>query len=182
MHILIDPGHGGEDSGAAAMHGNLRIAEKDINLTAGHFLRAALEKQGHTTNMTREVDIFKTLDDRVQLEHDLMPQLFISIHCNYFHLETAHGFEAFTSIGQTGSDAYATRIITAISKAYPEITIRDDHGDDDPDKEANFYVLRNTRGSAVLLELGFISNPVEAKRLLDRMFIQEMMGVVAEAV
>lgn len=182
MYIIVDPGHGGKDSGATYQHGNLSIIEKDINLRAGFYLQEALTNLGHTAVMTREFDIYETLDQRVQMEHNLSPHLFISLHCNYYHLESAHGFEIFTSKGRTDSDTYATRILDSISLVYPDVNLRTDYGDGDSDKEENFYVLRNTRGPAVLIELGFISNPQEAKRLLDGIFLQDMTKVIAQAI
>jgi len=79
--ILIDPGHGGEDPGA---RGRLGTKEKDITLDIALKLRDKLQKYpGYRIQMTREKDIFLSLNDRIDMAKACRADLFISIHINY---------------------------------------------------------------------------------------------------
>ncbi len=79
VRICVDPGHGGQDTGALAPHG---WCEKDVNLMQAHAIRAALEKAGFQVLMTREDDTFPALYDRPKLAYDEHVDAFISVHHN----------------------------------------------------------------------------------------------------
>lgn len=157
LTILIDPGHGGTDPGAVA--GGVR--EADINLQVARLLAAALTDQGVSVRFTREGDRAVPLRNRALIEHTLRPDLFVSLHCNGAASEAPRGIEVFTSPGQTAADAAAEQVLQSIRQAFPERTYRVDMSDGDQDREARFYVLTSTRCPALLLEMGFLTNPEE---------------------
>lgn len=97
--------------------------------------------------------------------------LFISIHCNAGGGKGT-GFEIFTSRGTTKSDKLAESIADSVEGLYEEVglRLRYDFSDGDKDKEADFYVLRKTKGPAVLLECGFFDNPKDFTLLKDSEF------------
>ncbi|MCQ2124805.1 MAG: N-acetylmuramoyl-L-alanine amidase [Fibrobacter sp.] len=76
--IVIDPGHGGKDSGALGVNAQ----EKDIVLTVGKLLKKELEKEGFNVKMTRDKDVFIELGQRANLANQWDGDLFISLHCN----------------------------------------------------------------------------------------------------
>jgi len=76
--IVIDPGHGGKDSGALGA----KAQEKDIVLTVGKLLKKELEKEGFNVKMTRDKDVFIELGQRANLANQWDGDLFISLHCN----------------------------------------------------------------------------------------------------
>lgn len=76
--IVIDPGHGGKDSGALGANAQ----EKDIVLTVGKLLKKELEKEGFNVKMTRDKDVFIELGQRANLANQWDGDLFISLHCN----------------------------------------------------------------------------------------------------
>ena len=76
--IVIDPGHGGKDSGAIGS----KSQEKDIVLTVGKLLKKELEKEGFIVKMTRDKDYFVELGQRANLANQWDGDLFISLHCN----------------------------------------------------------------------------------------------------
>jgi N-acetylmuramoyl-L-alanine amidase len=76
--IVIDPGHGGKDSGAQGKKSN----EKDIVLSIGKLLKKELEKEGFNVKMTRDKDEFIELGQRANLANQWDGDLFISLHCN----------------------------------------------------------------------------------------------------
>lgn len=76
--IVIDPGHGGKDTGAQGKKSN----EKDIVLAIGKLLKKELEKEGFNVKMTRDKDVFIGLGQRANLANQWDGDLFISLHCN----------------------------------------------------------------------------------------------------
>lgn len=76
--IVIDPGHGGKDSGALGA----KAQEKDIVLAVGRLLKKELEKEGFNVRMTRDKDVFIELGQRANLANQWDGDLFISLHCN----------------------------------------------------------------------------------------------------
>ncbi|MCF0221327.1 MAG: N-acetylmuramoyl-L-alanine amidase, partial [Fibrobacter sp.] len=76
--VVIDPGHGGKDSGALGANAQ----EKDIVLSVGKLLKKELEKEGFNVKMTRDKDVFIELGQRANLANQWDGDLFISLHCN----------------------------------------------------------------------------------------------------
>lgn len=76
--IVIDPGHGGKDSGALGG----KSQEKDIVLSVGKLLKKELEKEGFNVKLTRDKDVFIELGQRANLANQWDGDLFISLHCN----------------------------------------------------------------------------------------------------
>lgn len=168
MKIIIDPGHGGRDSGAVSADG--QTMEKDIVLTVSKRIAELLRPYGEIT-MTREDDTFLTLSGRARKANNLGADL-LSIHCN---AGGGTGFEVFTSPGQTSSDPWATTILDELHTSFPNRAVRTDLSDGDPDKEGRFTVLTKTRHSAVLVELGFIDTD-EGRFFLNAPTNQELMA------
>lgn len=79
----------------------------------------------------------------------------------------AHGLEVFTSRGQTRSDVLAEFTIKELKITFPDWRMRIDFTDQDNDKEANFYVLRNTYGPAILIEIGFMTTYTDCLKIAD---------------
>lgn len=116
------------------------------------------------TSLKNRVDIANQLQDKRET-------IFISIHSNGAGDGTdwhpAHGISVYTSPGETRSDAFAELWMDEIKKEFGDsVRYRTDYySDGDADKEANFYVLRNTKSPAFLCELGFHSNQEEVERI-----------------
>ena len=164
--LILDPGHGGADPGAVARDGT---READLNLEYAKAIGADLGAR------SREIEIVYThlgsgasLADRVKMSNDLGADLFFSIHCNAAENTEANGFEAFTSRGQTGADLVASAVYKFVKEELPnQFRPRVDWSDGDPDREANFYVLKHTKARAVLVELGFLTNDSDRALLRD---------------
>ena len=105
--IVIDPGHGGIDSGAEGVNGTL---EKTITLAFALELKAKLEATtGYRVLMTRSTDEFLRLDDRVRLARQHGSDLFISIHADTIRLKGIRGATVYT-VSDTASDAEAAAL------------------------------------------------------------------------
>lgn len=107
--IVLDPGHGGIDTGARGVDGTL---EKAVVLDFASILKRKLEETGrYTVHLTREDDTFIPLGQRVQIGHDLAADLFISIHADSVRRggETVRGATVYT-LSDKASDSLAGQI------------------------------------------------------------------------
>ncbi len=160
--ILIDPGHGGSDSGAVSASG---IREKDLNLALAARLAKALKSAGFQVMMTRNSDRFATLDERAAMAEKTGADLFISVHHNSSATNPdAAGMETFApkADADTGisRSRHAHRLAFLIQQEQSGVNRSPGRGV----KHAGFKVLRKTRCPAVLIEAGFVSNPAEVKK------------------
>ena len=158
--VVIDPGHGGKDTGATTRTG---IKEKDITLGIASkilVLNNKLLENPLVLFLTRYNDTLISLNDRVELIKNLKADIFISIHCNQAIIRTASGTEVFIhpkSEVQAEESAY---LGFTIQKGLADILGIKNRGI----KYGNFQVLRDNKDSSatVLLELGFLSQTDEA--------------------
>jgi N-acetylmuramoyl-L-alanine amidase len=157
--VVIDPGHGGKDSGATTRNG---IKEKDIALGIASkmvVLNNKLVENPLMLFLTRYTDTLISLGDRTQLSKKLKADIFISIHCNQATNKTAAGTEVFIhpkSEVQAEESAY---LGFTLQKGLADILGIKNRGL----KYGNFQVLRdNDSNTTILLELGFLSQMDEA--------------------
>ncbi|WP_276662320.1 N-acetylmuramoyl-L-alanine amidase family protein [Syntrophomonas wolfei] len=186
MKVCIDPGHGGYDPGAVGPTG---LREKDVTLAIalkiGKLLQSAVVEVAYTRTsdaVSWPANINQDLAARTQIANRSGADIFISVHCNSSKNASAHGMEIFTTSGQGLADRLAENIVNAWTEQFPLMTIRKDLTDGDSDKEANFYVLRNTAMPAVLIETAFISNAAEEELLSTPAFQAEAAKAIADGV
>lgn len=166
--ICIDAGHSGKDAGA--VNGNLY--EKTATLAVAKILKNKLKAAGYDVVMTREDDVFVSLGERCRVCNQANCDLFISIHCNSAENKSAQGIETWKC---TGSDnPYAVNI----QKRLIEATGAKDRGV----KDGTFYVLKNTRCKAVLVEIGFISHEEEKELLFKTSYQTKIADAIVQGV
>lgn len=178
MKVCIDPGHGGRDPGAVGLGGT---READITLLAALSLKVQLEALGHTVILTRDdttaLHKEKRLDlvARAKVANDAMCDCFISIHCNAAEDRSANGSETWHHPRSAEGKRLAKTIQTALVSAggLRNRGIK---------QSAGLAVLRLTTMPAVLIELGFISNPEEEKLLSNPKWLQRVVKAIAYAV
>ncbi len=103
--IIIDPGHGGEDSGAVGKGG---LVEKEVTLDIAKRLRELLKKEkGLRVILTRETDVLVPLEERTQIANRNGADLFISIYTNASKNKTARGCETFFLAAAKNDEARA---------------------------------------------------------------------------
>jgi len=156
--VVIDPGHGGPDSGALGTNG---VLEKEVVLGIAKQclqLNRSLFQDSLEIYLTRYTDTLVSLGTRARLAKALGADAFVSLHCNQAPNEKAQGFEIFLFHGQ--ANPRTTVMAANLADHLQQQLGIYDRGI----KYANFQVLRDTRGHcpSLLLETGFISNPVEA--------------------
>ncbi|MBF9197754.1 N-acetylmuramoyl-L-alanine amidase [Microvirga terrestris] len=143
--IMIDPGHGGIDPGAAASSGS--VAEKDLVLSFGQRLKKKLEESGrYKVLLTRDQDVFVSLGDRVRAARAVQADLFISIHADSISGgQDVRGLTIYTG-SERASDADSARLADRENKADAVAGV--DSGDmpDDVSDILMDLTLRETRG------------------------------------
>ena len=197
--VILDPGHGGEDSGAVAQG----IAEKSLNLDVGLRVAQLLRARGVEVRLTREDDHFVPLEDRVRLANSLPGAVFVSIHFNDASgngkaVSRASGIETYycerklapdtgwawaslfggkSSAGETQNWAIheGQTLADCIQGSLIAGTAATDRGI----KERSLYVTHRVMGPAVLVEGGFVSNPSEAHHLGDPAYRQTLAASIA---
>jgi len=166
--IVIDPGHGGDDPGAQ----NSGLKEKDVNLDISLRLRKALESKGCKVILTREVDkdFFlpgfvkgrmakrAELNQRINLGSENNADLFISVHANSFPQRNSYGMETYYHLNSSPGKALAELIQEQLTLIQPDNKRKAKAGD--------YYLINQSKMPAVIVEVGFISNPRERKLLM----------------
>jgi N-acetylmuramoyl-L-alanine amidase len=134
--VVVDAGHGGDNAGAVADG----VAEKDINLDIAQRLAEALRKLGIRVILTRNEDVFLTLDERAEIANAARADLFLCIHANAAANTEASGIEIYfpAMIFKHGSVEYddAARAEEMNGKRLPEDALTDD-GDSEGAMTAN---------------------------------------------
>lgn len=148
--FVIDPGHGGRDSGAVGCCN--RILEKNLTLKTAELLASKLDSAGAKVIMTRRDDRYISLMFRVSVSHYYDADGFISLHYNSSIFPSARGVMSFYY-----NEAQEKGMATAIQRELIKATKLNDRGV----RYGNYQVLRTNRQPSVLLELGFLSNPEE---------------------
>ena len=90
--IVLDPGHGGKDPGAVGRGG---LKEKDVTLAIAKLLKPMLEAKGFRVLMTRDKDVYVSLDERTAFANSHLADLFVSIHTNASRNRRARGVETY---------------------------------------------------------------------------------------
>lgn len=142
--IVLDPGHGGGDSGAL----NGTRYEKNDNLRMAKAIRDLLVKQGHTVMLTREDDINPSYEARIGMANNAKADLFLSVHRNSWLTTVPNGIEIY---------ARYQPHLTAMATILEELA-KEPHQGNRGVKTGAYRVLYNAQMPAGLVEIGFISN------------------------
>ena len=178
--IVLDPGHGGFDKGAASAFGN----EKTYALDVARQLRPLLQAKGFKVVMTRENDVFIPLEVRARIANATRDSIFVSIHFNATGSNpNATGFEIFSltprGAPSTNDDSLALHFVNMqagspmeaqsfeLSAAVYHSMLGHIQEFDRGIKRARFAVLRRTNVPSILVEGGFLSEAGDSKRIAD---------------
>ncbi len=177
--IIVDAGHGGEDSGAVGTNG---VYEKDLNLEIALLVGALLEKEGYTVVYTRTDDrmlylpqenikgIRKISDlrNRCKVAENYPEATFISIHMNSFGSSKYSGLQVYYSENDDTSYSLATKIQDSVkSSLQPENNRVVKRGKD-------IYLLENIQNPSVIIECGFLTNKEECEKLSEKEYQKEL--------
>ncbi|MGX9726910.1 MAG: N-acetylmuramoyl-L-alanine amidase [Candidatus Electronema sp. VV] len=207
--IMIDPGHGGKDSGAVGFS----LQEKDIVLDVARRVRSLLKKHGYEVLTTRDKDVFIPLEERTALANTKGADLFLSVHVNAHPKPWVKGVETFYL--NLAANPEAMRV-AALENATSSRSMSEMEGIlaslmkntkiDESSllaefiqtsmadglnlyktknlgvKKAPFYVLIGAQMPAALAEISFISNKEEAELLKDDKYLQAIAERIAAGV
>lgn len=175
IKIMVDPGHGGAESGAIGPLGK-KYAEKDINLKTALKLQAELQRLGAEVFMTRASDVTVSLVQRLAASRNNKPDMFISIHANSTEansdISKISGFSVHhrETIAKPISDAISANVISELGRNNRNVNVN------------NFYVVRGTWAPSFLIESGFVPNPYEFEWLTDEGEQTKLAASLAEAI
>ncbi len=168
--VVIDPGHGGKDSGAPGIGG---LLEKDVILPIARRVATILEQNGVKAVMTRDADFFVELQGRVDIAKRVNAILFVSIHANSVDSRPdVNGLEVYYyDSGYDLAEVVRKTILQDIS------TIKD-RGT----RKARFYVLRKNTMPAILVETGYMTGREDNPRLGSPEYQSRMADAIARGI
>jgi len=214
--VVIDPGHGGKDSGAL---GYKKYQEKVTVLKIAKLLKNLLKKEGYTIYLTRDSDKFIKLSQRTHFANLKKADLFISIHANASPKSqklTLKGIETFflspaktskakriaakenksaiTNLNSMSKNTLlsflnTTKIVQSNKLAIDvqkgmlsKIRNKYKNTKDGGVREAPFWVLVGAQMPAVLVEIGYITNPTEGDRLFNPFYQKSLAEGIANGI
>ncbi|MBC8079326.1 MAG: N-acetylmuramoyl-L-alanine amidase CwlD [Gorillibacterium sp.] len=185
--ITIDAGHGGPDGGAVSESGTL---EKDITLAICLYLRDYLQQSGAIVWMTRETDTDlaqidtkglgrrkrEDLIQRAQAITENKTDLLVSVHLNSIPSPKWHGAQSFYTLNHPDNASFAAHIQAELKRNLENT----DRMAKPIDKKV--YLLRAMKIPSVLVEVGFLSNPEEARLLSQPQYQQKLAASVYQGI
>lgn len=191
--VILDPGHGGQDSGAIA--GN--VSEKDLTFDIAQRLNRILGAHGISTLLTRTSDSYVSLSDRTQLINRAKDAIVVSIHFNDGPRPEVSGIETYFSAQQatagttmaswlpflqkitsTESNLESQSLAQFIQLQLVAHTQAVNRGT----KAQQFYLLANVRHPAVLVEGGFLTNRTEIGKLADAKYREQLAVAISAGI
>ena len=166
--VVLDAGHGGYDPGAL-YDGH---AEKDITLAIAKKTKALLETAGVKVFMTRSEDRFLSLAERVEISKSISPNMFVSVHVNALATNSAmDGLQTYY-YSDSGYELAKVMHKEILETGMPNRNIR----------KAAFWVCKHNKAPSVLLELGFMTNREERKKLASDKYQDQLAKHVAAGI
>lgn len=168
--VVIDPGHGGKDTGAVSV---TKRYEKDFVLSLSTKVYKLLEKESRIEPvMTRKDDTFVELADRASFANEMKADLFVAIHGNSAGKESVEGVETY----------YYTDQSLPFAKIMHEQLLKSTQFPDRKVKQNNFYVVKNTTMPSLLLEIGFLTNRSEDAAMFQDAFQDQVAASIVAAI
>jgi N-acetylmuramoyl-L-alanine amidase len=191
--VVLDPGHGGQDSGA--MCGS--VMEKDLTLDVARRVDRLLDSEGIATLMTRLGDSYASLVDRAAFGNRVKDSIFISIHFNEDNKPVANGVETYYAAHQITSVSTLASWLPFFSRppsnspkpesqslaSFIQQALVARTGSLDRGTQAKqFFVIANVTSPAVLIEGGFITNQDELSKLASEDYRDQLAAAVADGI
>lgn len=163
--IVIDPGHGGNDSGTIGASGTL---EKELALYTATLIKDKLERAGAIVILTRDEDEYLSLSTRVQTANTYRADAFISLHYDSADQMDIQGItQYYYHSSQRG-------LAVAIDESMENYNVSRNRGA----RFGNYQVLRHNSFPSVLLELGYLSNPDEESTVTSVKFQEQVTNAI----
>ena len=191
--VVLDPGHGGQDSGA--MCGG--VMEKDLTLDIARRVDHLLDSRGIATLMTRLGDSYVSLADRAAFGNRANGSIFISIHFNEDNKPVASGVETYYAAHQIAAGSTLASWLPFFSRPpsnspkpesqslasfIQESLVARTRSVDRGTQAKQFFVIANVTSPAVLIEGGFITNKDELSKLASEDYRDQLAAAVADGI
>ena len=191
--VVLDPGHGGEDSGA--MCGG--VMEKDLTLDVAHRTDRLLDAEGIATLMTRLGDTYVSLADRAAFGNRARDSIFVSIHFNEDNKPVASGVETYYAAHQIASAPVFAALLPFLSRPpfnspkpesqslagfIQEALVARTKSVDRGAQAKQFFVIANVTSPAVLIEGGFLTNKEDISKLASEDYRDQLAAAVADGI
>jgi N-acetylmuramoyl-L-alanine amidase len=191
--VVLDPGHGGEDSGAMCAG----VMEKDLTLDVARRVDRLLDSEGVATLMTRLGDSHVSLADRAAFGNRVKESIFISIHFNEDNKPVASGVETYYPAHQINSGSAFNSWLPFFSRPpsnspnpesqsladfIQEALVARTRSVDRGTQAKQFFVIANVTSPAVLIEGGFITNQDELSKLASEDYRDQLAAAVADGI
>lgn len=168
--VIIDPGHGGKDSGAVGLGG---LREKDIILSIGRRIGGILQQNGIQVVMTRDSDYFVTLPGRVQLAERANADVFVSIHAN----AVGPGRSDVSGLETYYYDSGLGLARTVHNSILQSVNVKDRRV-----RRARFFVLRKSSMPSILVETGYLTGREDNAKLRTLAYQNQMAEAIARGI
>jgi N-acetylmuramoyl-L-alanine amidase len=191
--VVLDPGHGGQDSGA--MFGGL--FEKDLTLDVARRIDRLLEAEGVATLMTRLGDTYVSLADRAAFANRVSNCIFVSIHFNEGNQPVSSGVETYYAAQQITAGSFVASWLPFLWRALSETPnlesqnlagfiqealVARTRALDRGTKAKQLFVIANVTSPAVLIEGGFISNTEDVSNLASENYREQIAAAVTDGI
>jgi N-acetylmuramoyl-L-alanine amidase len=191
--VILDPGHGGQDSGA--MVGG--VMEKDLTLDVARRVDRLMDSQGVATLMTRLGDAYVSLADRAAIGNRVRDSIFVSIHFNEDNKPVANGVETYYAAHQITSGSLLPSWLPFLSRPQSgspkpesqslagfiqEALVARTGSADRGAQAKQFFVIANVTSPAVLVEGGFLTNKDDASKLASGDYRDQLAAAVADGI
>lgn len=174
LRVVVDPGHGGTDPGVTGATG---ATEAAVAYKVARELDAALAASGALVFLSREEDAGPSDGERAELANQLGSDLFISLHAAAHSDEAASGAATFYYGHDRFESEAGARLAELAQRAVSDLGLTDGRT-----HAKTFSILRETRMPAIHIELGYLTNPHEERRLTDPVFQRRLAFSIAAAV
>jgi len=191
--VVLDPGHGGQDSGA--MCGG--VMEKDLTLDVARRIDRLLDSEGVATLMTRVGDTYVSLADRAAFANRLRNCIFVSIHFNEDNKPVASGVETYYAAHQITAGSFLASWLPFLwrplsdspntesqnlAEFIQEALVARTRAVDRGIQARQFFVIANVTAPAVLIEGGFLTNKEDISKLASDDYRDQIAASVADGI
>ncbi len=191
--VIIDPGHGGQDSGTT----KAGIAEKELTLDVAHRAEWLLQSRGFATMLTRTDDSYIPLPARAAIANAQRNCVFVSIHFDEAGRSAATGVETYYAAHQVSN---ATRVASwlpflqrtssepanvesqSLAGFIQEALVAHTQAVNRGTRPEQFFVIANVRHPAVLVEGGFLTNKDEMSKLVNGDYREQIAAAISDGV
>lgn len=191
--VILDPGHGGRDSGA--MCGG--VFEKDLTLDVARRIDRLLQADGVSTAMTRLGDTYVSLADRAAFANRVRDCIFVSIHFNEDDRPVSNGVETYYAGHQITSGSFLASWLPFLWRGLSEspniesqnlagfiqeALVARTRAVDRGTKPRQFFVIANVTAPAVLVEGGFLTNKQDISNLASEDYREQLAAAVTDGI